>query len=104
MSAKHRLPKKDIFAISKSYFSHPLITDMRGVEYHKHYISKYPQSGWCIVTVEISKEDALALIDKYNMEVVIKGPQGMLWDTHPISLRNECLRLGLTYTHNSLCK
>lgn len=100
---KHKPPKRDIFAISKSIFQNPLFTDMGGVEYTQHYLSRNIHKGkpqWFIVDREITRAEALALIKEYEMEVVEQGPLGTIWETHPISLRNECLRLGLTYTND----
>lgn len=100
---KHRPPQRDIFAVSKSFFRNPLFPDMGGVEYTKHYLARHIHKGqprWFIVDMEITRAEALALIEEYEMEVVEKGPYGTLWDTHPISLRNECLRLGLTYSND----
>lgn len=98
---KHK-PPREIFAISKSYNRNPLILDYNGTTYTKHFLHSRKYKGkarWVIVDVELTKEEALTLIEQNNMSVAQRSNDGIIWDTTP-SLRSECQRLGLTYTHN----
>lgn len=92
--------KKKIFAIAKCETSNPLLPDVYGVVYTQVYISRNKigavDKHW-VVCKEITKEEALALIERYEMTKVVHNKDGALWETTP-SLRSECQRLGLTYT------
>ena len=101
MSRPVRPPKK-VFAISRCRTSNPLIPDVCGVVYTKHYIWRGRLNGEnkiFIVDVEITKEEALDLIELFGMTKVLHNCDGTLWETTP-TLRSECQRLGLTYTAN----
>lgn len=97
---RHKAPASNVFAISKSYIHNPIFPEMGGVEYTKHHIQRGMHNfkpRWWIVDEVISKEEALALIDKHSMTRVYISDLGSLWETTP-TLKSECQRLGLTYS------
>ena len=90
------------FAISKSRSVNPLLDGYSGFVYTKHYIKKGRLDGkdkWWIVNEELSKEEALALIEKHKMAVALRSEDGVIWDTKP-SLRAACKKMGLTYSND----
>lgn len=96
---KHRLPTKNIFAIIKCHISCSFFPDLGGVEYTKVYAQRGRYKGkprWYIIEAELTKEEAIELIDKHKMTQVFSSHLGTLWETTP-TFRSQCEELGLTY-------
>ena len=102
MARTGRLKDCTTFAISKSKSANPFLDGYFGYVYTKHYIKKGRLDGkdkWWIVNEELSKEEALDLIEGHKMSVALQNEAGIIWDTSP-SLRSACKKLGLTYTND----
>ncbi len=97
-----KLKNYPIFAISRCEVTNPYIEDRCCYEYTRHTIRQSMRDGkrtYHIIDLEISQEAAEELISKHNMQMVVCSPLGIIWDTSP-SLKEECRRLGITYTLN----
>lgn len=97
-----RLKDYKVFAISKCRVYNPLIPEWSCTEYTRHTITWYNQDGVRVprlTDLVITAEKAQELIAKHKMRVALSSPYGVVWDTTP-SLKDECRRLGITYSEH----
>ena len=97
-----RLKTYPILAISRCEATNPYIEGRCCYEYTRHTIRKTNRAGkvyYHIIDLDITKEQAEELIRKHKMRKVVSSPLGIIWDTTP-SLKDECKRLGITYSMN----